>query len=310
MQVWDVAAGGAAPAPLAWAPAAGPLPLGGRSLPVALRGEPTAAGCRFTPREPGWLETARALRGADSGGPAAASAPAGGGGSAGTLTGTVYAVELPEDLAPGTLLSLQYLDRYGDLWLDVPAVPDVEVVPPPQAGGEAPRPCLRAATRWVQGEDLLCVCGTFPSPAAWSALLVGGRPAGTPVSASAAVVWLRLPAGGRLGGYAVTGRPDAGYAPACAAETQLIAIRGEIDSQRLLRGDSTPMRLAIDGTGDRIPLKVRNLTPAIIAIEGGVEQMSETSGGTDNVLVREVRALARGDFNVEWTLTTPPCPCG
>jgi hypothetical protein len=106
-----------------------------------------------------------------------------------SLSGTVYAAEVPEGLAPGASLSLQYLDRYGDLWLDVPRVPDVEVVPPRTAApGEAPQPCVRAATRWVQREDLVCVCGTFPSPAAWSALLVADRPAGPPVSASESVV--------------------------------------------------------------------------------------------------------------------------
>ena len=158
-------------------------------------------------------------------------------------------------------------------------------------GRRGPRPCLRAATRWVQGEDLVCVCGTFPSPAAWSGLLLGGQPAGTPVSASSEVVWLRLPPGFRSGRYAISGRREAGFAPACAAETELVVIHGQIDIERLLRGDSTPMRLRIESTADPVPLRLRNLTPAIIAIEGGVEQQTETSGG-------------------EGQATHPPADCG
>jgi hypothetical protein len=107
----------------------------------------------------------------------------------------------------------------------------------------------------------------------------------------------------------VSGQGGAGFAPGCKAEVHLIQIRGELDSQSLLRGESTPMRLQVSGTADTIPLRVRNLTPSIIEIEGGVEQVAETSGGPENVLTRQVRGLTRGNFNIDWTLATPPCPC-
>lgn len=312
-QVWTVTAPGAtAPLSIAWRPAAGDLSFDDpRVVPVALRGEPTAGGCRFTPREPGWLEVARTIHNTRSNikgrsEPAALPDDARPGN---TLSGTVYAIDLPPDLAPGTSLALQYLDRYGDLWLDVPAVPGTEIVPPPPAGEEPP-PCFEAATRYVQSEELICVCGRFPSPAAWSALLFDERPAGTPVSASSRTVWLRPPAGTAPGTHVISGHAEAGFAPGCRAETQLVEIRGAIDSQSLLRGDSTPMRLSVGGTTDPVSLRVRNLTPGIIAIDGGVEQTAETSGGPENVLTRQVRGLTRGNFNVEWTLAAPPCPCG
>jgi hypothetical protein len=69
------------------------------------------------------------------------------------------------------------------------------------------------------------------------------------------------------------------------------------------------MRLTILGTDQRVPVRVRNLTPAIIEIEGGTEQTAESSGGGGNSITRSVRALQRGDFNVEWTLASAPCPC-
>ncbi|RPH54605.1 hypothetical protein EHM82_06610, partial [bacterium] len=65
-----------------------------KTVSVSLRGEPTAGGCRFTAREPSWLEVVRASRP-----PQPPAAP-------NTLSGTVHAVEIPEWLAPGALLSL------------------------------------------------------------------------------------------------------------------------------------------------------------------------------------------------------------
>lgn len=302
VEVWNVTAPGEdAPVSITWEPAASGLLFDdSRVVPVVLRGEPTPEGCRFTPREPGWLEVVRAGRPASGG---TIQPPPGN-----TLSGTVHAVELPEDLAPGVPLSLQYIDLYGDLWLDVPAVPGTDVVPPPSRG-ESPPACVRTATRYVQGEELVCVCGSFPSPESWSALLFGSQPAGTPVSASSSTVWLRLPRGAQPGRHVISGRRDAGFGPGCETETQLVHIRGELDSQSLLRGESTPMRLWVSGTADSVPLRVRNLTPSIISIDGGVDQMSETSGGPENVFTRQVRGLTRGNFNIDWTLATPPCPC-
>jgi hypothetical protein len=142
-------------------------------------------------------------------------------------------------------------------------------------------------------------------------LLLDERPldAGAILSTSASTVWLRLPASAAPGRHFLSGPADAGFAPTCRAVTQRVEIQGAIDSTRLLRGESVPMRLSIAGTADTIPLRIRNLTPAIITLEGGEEQTAESSGGGANVLERQVRALQRGNFNVEWTLATPPCPC-
>ena len=187
---------------------------------------------------------------------------------------------------------------------------DTEVVPPRSEGPEAPKPCIRAATRYFQDGDLVCVCGTFPTPESWNALRFGDLPAGTPVSASFASLWLHQPRGLPLGRHVIHGAPEAGFDPeACQAPASRIAIGGEIDSQRLLRGESTPMRLTVEGTSDPVPIRIKNLTPSIIEIEGGLEQKTESTGGTDNTVTRQVRGLTRGNFNVEWGLAIPPCPC-
>ncbi len=41
-----------------------------------------------------------------------------------------------------------------------------------------------------------------------------------------------------------------------------------------------------------------------------ISQGGESSGGGANTITRSVRGLTRGNFNVEWTLATPACPCG
>jgi hypothetical protein len=111
------------------------------------------------------------------------------------------------------------------------------------------------------------------------------------------------------GRHVWSGDPAAGYTPACRAWTQVVQIAGAIDSQRLFSSQSTPMRLTVAGTTDRVPLEIRNLTPGIVRIEGGETQLVETSGGTPNTVTRSVQGLVRGDFKIEWSLATSRCPC-
>ncbi len=269
---------------------------------VAIRGEATPDGCLFTDREPSDLELARAIINTNDE-PRPSSSTAG-------LSGTVYAVDIPEELSNAVGLALQFHDVYGDLVVDVPRAP-VEILPPRPPAEPPPQPCIETATAFVQAKSAFCVCGTFPGPsAAWNLLLnERALPPGATLSTSATAVWLRFPEGSSLGRYVLSGPLDAGFTPSCRAITHLIEIRGEIDSTRLLRGETVPMRLTILGTSERVPIRLRNVTPAIIEIEGGVEQTVESSGGGANTITRSVRALQRGDFNVEWTLATPPCPC-
>lgn len=56
-------------------------------------------------------------------------------------------------------------------------------------------------------------------------------------------------------------------------------------------------------------LHVRNLTPAIIRLDGGDDQMIPTSGGSPNKLSRGVQGLTRGAFNIDYTLAEESCPC-
>ena len=69
------------------------------------------------------------------------------------------------------------------------------------------------------------------------------------------------------------------------------------------------MRLWIEGTDRTLGLRLQNETPGIIDLEGGVDQVAYTSGGSENSLERHVRGLQVGPFNIHWELDEESCPC-
>jgi hypothetical protein len=214
---------------------------------------------------------------------------------------------LPEELLPGTAISLQYIDTFGDVVVDVPAVEGTEVVPPK---AETEPPCVTAATAYAQAGDTVCVCGHFPGAAAQAGIWIDERDAGAPVASSSRTMQFELPGHALTPGRHVwSGNPEAGYVPTCRAWTQVLQIGGSIDSQRLFSSQSTPMRLTVSGTTDKVPLRIRNLTPGIVNIDGGADQTAESSGGSPNTVTRSVQGLLRGDFKIEWSLATDRCPC-
>jgi hypothetical protein len=296
VKVWDLTSAGASLARLM----VGHRPPEGKpDKPrwVALVATTTDSGCLFTPREPDLYDLAVAKK----------AGPLPGNGKDNNEENQTHVGHVPDDLLPGTSLSLQYLDVFGDAVVDVPVVSDTQIVPPPT---KPEPPCVTAATSFAQAEDTVCVCGNFPTLAAQTGVWVDERDAGTPVSLSTRTLQYQLPRHAVTPGRHVwSGNPDAGFAPSCRATTQVIHIGGEIDSQRLLSGESTPMRLTVSGTSDKVPIQIKNLTPGIIRIEGGEVQTVESSGGNPNTLTKSVQGLVRGAFNVEWSLAVDRCPC-
>lgn len=298
VKVWDLTSAGAS---LARMMVGQRPPEGKPEKPrfVALEITATDSGCLFTPREPDLYDLAVAKK----------AGPLPGNGKDNVETRT-HVGQVPEDLLPGTSLALQYLDVFGDAVLDVPVVSDTQIVPPPAPSENPAPPCVTAATAYAQAEDTVCVCGNFPTLAAQTGLWVDERDAGTPVSLSTRTLQYQLPRHALTPGRHVwSGNPEAGFASSCRAHTQVIHIGGEIDSHRLLSGESTPMRLTVSGTTDKVPVLIKNLTPGIIRIEGGEVQTVESSGGSPNLVTRSVQGLVRGAFNVEWSLAVDRCPC-
>jgi len=111
------------------------------------------------------------------------------------------------------------------------------------------------------------------------------------------------------GEHTVSGDAAFGFDPAEAATLTALRLRGSLDANELLRGTSTMMRFAVDGTGDPMRLLVRNKTPGIITIPGGNYQELDTSGGAANGVERRVTGTGRGNFSIDYRLDAPPCPC-
>jgi hypothetical protein len=284
---------------------------------VALEITETPSGCLMSAREPDLFDLASAMQaqkprhvrpegkpGLPEGRPGADAAPLA---AAEAPRGPLSVGRIPEEVLPGTTIALQYVDLFGDVVVDVPAVAGTEVVP---RTAESAPPCVTAATAFAQAEDTVCVCGNFPGVAAQAGLWIDERHAGHAASLATRTMQVELPPHARTPGRHVwSGDPAAGYLPSCRAWTQVVQIAGAIDSQRLFSSESTPMRLTVAGTTDRVPLEIRNLTPGIVRIDGGERQTVESSGGTPNTVTRSVQGLVRGDFKIEWSLAHDRCPC-
>jgi hypothetical protein len=123
------------------------------------------------------------------------------------------------------------------------------------------------------------------------------------------MVWVQLPAGLAPGEHVFTGDAAASFPATDRAATLVLQVGGEIDSSKLQRLETTPMRLWVVGTEEPLDLRVRNLTSAIISIEGGEDQTIRTSGGARNMLERTVRGISPGAFNINYELAGESCPC-
>ncbi len=257
--------------------------------------EPIPKGCRFSPRDPNELEI---LRWARTQKPRPDGRPTGK-----PPKPEVYLAQLPLDLRPGDPISVQILDEWGDPWVDVAQVPDVEVVEgTPTPPGEDPRPRMDTASPYAVGGDQVCVCGSFQPTDIVAPFTIGGQPVQA-VSMSRNIAWLQTPAD-RVGPSPVQAQGFAGE-----AATDLLRVRAELDQEHLFSGQSTPLRIIVEGTERAIALRMTNGTPQIIELEGGNQQNTETSGGALNTVTRQVRGLVRGSFQLGWEVRPPSCPC-
>jgi hypothetical protein len=278
-----------------WAEPAALSTLGeeGASAPrtAAFEGEPVAGGCRFTPRQPNDLDLARWAR---------QQAPKTNklGGSPGKpAKSEIHFVTLPGDLRPGDRISVRYVDEWGDSWIEVPEVPEVEVIPPAADG-----PFIESATPYAVAGDQICVCGTFSALDAVAEFSIGGQPAEV-VSSSGRVVWLQSSAD-LVGPALIQAVGLKGE-----AATDLLQVRAELDQEHLFSGESKPLRITIEGSEAALPIHLTNGSPQAIELEGGPDQWTETSGGAVNQVVRQVRGLQRGTFQLSWELKASTCPC-
>ncbi|MCI0412933.1 hypothetical protein L0222_09055 [bacterium] len=215
-----------------------------------------------------------------------------------------YSVRLPETLKAGDSMSVQYTDPWGEKLIDVSAAPDTRVVDLPEEG----KPRIVNCTPRAFIENSLCVCGWFPGNT-YTGILLDGQPVNPFTSTSSQVVHLVVPAAMQPGRHLLTGNSAMGFTAADRAEFLVLGVVGEIDQDKLWKGQSTPMRLWVRGTEEPVELRITNHTPSIIQLEGGDKQLIMTSGGADNKIVRSVKGIHRGNFEVTYELAAEPCPC-
>lgn len=239
----------------------------------------------------------------------AARTPAGGQWTvAGTLAqeaGGRYRLRIPGTARAGDPIAVSYVDPWGERIVDAPSAA--------RCGGQAPsqsdKPRLEACSPMAFAGQTACVCGWFPTDAAREGLTLNGKPLGAPATGSSGVVFVKIPADTPPGPARIGGLESGGFSSREQASTIVLRVGGEIDRNKLLRGESVPMRLWVEGTPEPLKLRIRNDTPDVIRIDGGDDQLVSTDGKSPNSLTRTVHAVHVGDFHITYSLATESCPC-
>ncbi len=216
-----------------------------------------------------------------------------------------YVVALPDNLNEGDTISLSYTDPYGIELYKTDALPEIQVVP----CSKGDRPLITSVTRLAFPGQMICICGFFPDINSRYGLFLNGQPVSPPVAASSQVVILRLPENISVGIQQISGNAEAGFAEDKELQFKVIQVNGYVDRDTLMRGQSTQLKLWIEGTDEVLQLELTNTTPSIISLEGGDHQVLSTSGGKDNKIEKMVKGIQRGDFNLTYKLVLDFCPC-
>ncbi|MEZ5344661.1 MAG: hypothetical protein R2681_03800 [Pyrinomonadaceae bacterium] len=174
---------------------------------------------------------------------------------------------------------------------------------------------MTQATKYVFEGRRLCVCGCFTKgdkldiQDRLTVFTLDGKTI-TPSSLGPTTATFLIPEGTAPGlhkiGYT---DPDDDRYILDEIDFRVLKLNGAIDQSALLRGESTTMRLQILGTEDKLPLRITNKTPKIIDITGGVMQTTPTSGGSDNKIERQVKGISPGNFAIDYSVDSAPCPC-
>lgn len=215
-----------------------------------------------------------------------------------------FTVRIPGDLVPGAAVSAIYVDPWGETVVATQAAQAITVAVPPEFPEQAPR--VTGCSRLTFAGQFACVCGDFPA-GVQTQLTIDGQPLGEPLSASRRVLHYRLAHDVAPGAHIISGSPEDGFSP--SDQAMLIALRmsGSIDQSALIRGESTEMRIQVDGAAEPLILDIENRTPEIISIEGGARQSIEIRGNEPTI--RKVDALGRGDFDIGYSTAAARCPC-
>ncbi len=217
-----------------------------------------------------------------------------------------YRYTLPVDWDFKLRLGVRYTDPWGEKLIEAEAT-ETDISPPPTRRPAGPH--ITGCTPKAFSNGSICVCGWFPDRASRNGITFNGKPLGRPVSATNRVLNFVLPAESTPGEFEIGSNPAGGVTSQETVGGELIRIGGFVDQERLMKGQSTSLRLWIEGTEDPLPIRLVNNAPNIASLEGGEEQSATTSGGAENDLERMINAKTPGQFHLTYTLKLDPCPC-
>jgi hypothetical protein len=178
---------------------------------------------------------------------------------------------------------------------DQPAV-EVPVVARPTAPLTGGPPRVERAPRYPTSGGELAIAGTgFDGDASGNTVQVGQQEfevlAASPTGLVAAIPADAL---GDLGPLVVTTKGGSSR----PVETTFVRFALEGGPSRLRRGQTAVRRVVLKGTSDRVRLRVTNLTPGVVAMEGGDVVTVSTSGGTSNRAEIRISGVTLGDFEL------------
>ena len=175
------------------------------------------------------------------------------------------------------------------------------------APGNVPRITDSTPQQFV-GEKI-CVCGNFPTPESQQSITIDGRPVGPPEAAYPNVVVLRLPADLSPGRHTIGGVYSAGFPRSDEAKFLALKLKASVGKDILQTGESTMLKIVIEGTTQPVKLDLINLTPAIILLQGGLREIVTTSGGNPNQVERIVTGIQAYKGVIKAQLAVATCPC-
>src|SRR6185436_6541883 len=120
--------------------------------------------------------------------------------------------------------------------------------------------------------ELTCVCGWFEDLTS-RGVLIDGKPAGPPVTASRNMLCFQLPPGP----HRISGDP-ARFSKVEEHEANALEIRRSQSARTMERGMTIPVTWTMTGTTEPVWLELRNRTPWLADLAGGNVQRAITSG--------------------------------
>jgi hypothetical protein len=74
----------------------------------------------------------------------------------------------------------------------------------------------------------------------------------------------------------------------------------------LTRGQTALRQIVVEGTTDPVPLRITNLVPSVVRMEGGETVTTTTTGGTPNQAEIRITGVTRGDFELAAEVVPEP----